>query len=1051
MLCSKRMPRPRFGLKSIAACIAVALVYWIAARLGLSLAFATKQVTAVWPPSAIAVVALMYGGYLVAPGIFLGALFANLGLSEPIPTAIAISFGNTLGPVLGVWLFQRCRFEPDLDRTRNIFGLVTLPGALAMTITAANGTLSLAMSGLIPWSNFGSVFWVWWSGDTLGVILVAPVLLGWLAHPRLDWRGVRLLEISTLFSLLAVVGTAVFLRTTGYQIQYIVFPLVFWAALRFGQRETATAVALVAGLAVWGVAHDLGPFAQGTLDTRLILLQVFMAVMSIAALSLGAVTAERSQIIHQRELLRSKLAERTRLIANASDILTQVSLDFEAALQTTARMLGEEIGEACFVSLLTDDGEATWMPAVHHPDPEFAAAILAMAKRVPLNDSPSGQVVRSGEPLLIPTVRPEVFTAQLGERFQGAGRRGQVHSFLAVPIRVGERTIGAISLTRSSPSLPPYTEADQQLLQVLAVRAGAAIENARLHGQVARALIRAELLEGLSRVLAEVSLSLEQSLQAAVRLVAKHLGHSCAIQLLVEGGSKVRSVAIFHVDPEAHALLSAISAEPRRLDETPVGRVVQTGKSLLVENESPVAIRSWIHPQYREYIERFPVSTYIIAPLIVRNKVIGAISVQRGRSGAPYGGEDQTLLESLADRIAVSIENARLHEETEQTLATLDALYSAAPVGLSLVDTNLRYVRENNAMAALKGRKVADDLGQTITETIADPALASKLETMIRRVLETNEPIVNMHMQGVKPGGTEPHDLLSTWYPVRTSDGKAIGAGAVVVDVTGLRKAEEERDRTLAELQELARTLEERVELRTSELARSNAELEQFAYAASHDLQEPLRMVASYAQLLGQRLGPSLDPENAEFMSYVVEGAARMKRLIDDLLAYSRVTHQKTPTGSVPAEAVLANVLSNLRTTVDDSSAEVSFDPLPEVWCHQTQLGQLFQNLISNAIKFRGKSPPHIHISAREEPKHWLFSVKDNGIGIAPKYAQRIFTLFQRLHSRSQYPGTGLGLSICKKIVENLGGRIWVESRENEGAVFFFTIPKQSPENKTIG
>src|SRR5215813_7645021 len=244
-----------------------------------------------------------------------------------------------------------------------------------------------------------------------------------------------------------------------------------------------------------------------------------------------------------------------------------------------------------------------------------------------------------------------------------------------------------------------------------------------------------------------------------------------------------------------------------------------------------------------------------------------------------------------------------------------------------------------------------------------------------------------------------------------------------------------------AEVRQLNTELERRVEERTAELRRSNEELQQFAYVASHDLQEPLRMVTNYVQLLAQRYQGQLDSEAQEFIGYAVEGAQRMKALIDDLLAYSRVNIRERLVVPTDSGAVLQQTLQNLHMQIAESGATVTADSLPKVSADRMQLGLLWQNLLSNALKFRGQEPPRVHVSARHQGNEWVFSVRDNGIGMEPRHTERIFQMFQRLHTRQEYPGTGIGLAICRKIVERHGGRIWVESEPGRGTTFFFTLP----------
>jgi PAS domain S-box-containing protein len=262
---------------------------------------------------------------------------------------------------------------------------------------------------------------------------------------------------------------------------------------------------------------------------------------------------------------------------------------------------------------------------------------------------------------------------------------------------------------------------------------------------------------------------------------------------------------------------------------------------------------------------------------------------------------------------------------------------------------------------------------------------------------------------------------------LRNGSGHIVGTLSSGEDITERKKSEEHLVKTVAELK------------------RSNDELQQFAYVASHDLQEPLRMVASYTQLLAQRYKGRLDSDADEFIAYAVDGSNRMQGLIKDLLTYSRAGANGKVLHEISSENALKDALTNLRATIEESSAVVTHDLLPAITMDETQLVQLFQNLVGNAIKYRSAEVPLVHVSASKNGgDEWIFSVRDNGLGIDPQYFERIFIIFQRLHGPEEFQGTGIGLAICKKMVECVGGRIWVESQPEKGSTFYFALPERN-------
>jgi PAS domain S-box-containing protein len=349
-------------------------------------------------------------------------------------------------------------------------------------------------------------------------------------------------------------------------------------------------------------------------------------------------------------------------------------------------------------------------------------------------------------------------------------------------------------------------------------------------------------------------------------------------------------------------------------------------------------------------------------------------------------------------------------------------LLEAAPDAMVVVDGRGEIVLLNVQAEKQFGYSRDELLGQPVTNIIpegfAERIIADDLrsaEAALAQVIGTGLELV-----ALRKDGTEfPIEIMLS--PLESAEG--ILVTAAIRDISARKAA--------------AAALLQKVE----ELARSNAELGQFAYTASHDLQEPLRMVASYTQLLSRRYAGRLDSDADEFIAFAVDGASRMQRLIEDLLTYSRVGTKGAELIDVSSEAALRQALANLRASIEESGALVTNDPLPAVHADETQLGQLFQNLVGNAIKYRGSDLPHVHVSATRNGKTgWTFAVADNGIGIDPQYFERIFGVFQRLHGREKYSGTGIGLAICKKIVERHGGTISVESQPGRGSTFRFTL-----------
>jgi len=389
------------------------------------------------------------------------------------------------------------------------------------------------------------------------------------------------------------------------------------------------------------------------------------------------------------------------------------------------------------------------------------------------------------------------------------------------------------------------------------------------------------------------------------------------------------------------------------------------------------------------------------------------------------------FLDDGASRIVVTHENITWRKESEETLreamtelamkeARLKTLVETIPDLMWLKSVDGVFFWCNPGVERLLGAKEADIIGRTDYDYF-DKEMADFVRGNDRKAMAAGGPTVNEEWLTFASDGHRAFcETIKT--PMYDAEGNVLGVLGIARDITERYEAEK------------------KLKLAMDDLARSNEELEQFAYVASHDLQEPLRMVASYTQLLSRRYKGKLDSDADEFIAYAVDGANRMQKLITDLLEFSRVGTRGKKFEPADCAAALGQALTNLRATIEASGAVVTHDPLPTLRADKTQIAQVFQNLIGNAIKFHGDKPPHVHVSAEPRESEWVFGAHDDGIGIDPKYLDRIFAIFQRLHTREEYPGTGIGLAICKKVAERHGGRIWVESELGKGSTFFFTI-----------
>lgn len=475
----------------------------------------------------------------------------------------------------------------------------------------------------------------------------------------------------------------------------------------------------------------------------------------------------------------------------------------------------------------------------------------------------------------------------------------------------------------------------------------------------------------------------------------------------------------------------------------PQSRVIRTGEPVYLEDFRAAVVADRIEYAVRTDGEILAVppphgaqeaktGCALLAPMEVEEQTVGVMQVQSFRPAA-YSQDDLDLLVGIANVSSLAIEKARLYEAIQQELARRKqtesalreserryrTLFNQVPVGLYRTSPQGEFLDANQALARILGFPDPESLIHAPAPMLyVNPEDLEGWKSVLEKAGVVEQFEAPLYRQ----------DGRVIWIShngrrVQDGNGGVLHYEGAVMDITPRKNAQQKLGEYMQELE------------------RSNAELEQFAYVASHDLQEPLRMVSSYTQLLGRRYKGQLDSDADEFIAYAVDGANRMQRLINDLLTYSRINRRGMLFQEIDAAEALGQARLQLSAAVEECGALITHDKLPLVVADKRQLTQLLQNLIGNALKFHAEESPRVHISAEQEGAEWVFSVQDNGIGIDPEYHARIFEIFQRLHRRDEYPGTGIGLAISRRIVQRHGGRIWVESEPGSGSRFRFTIP----------
>jgi PAS domain S-box-containing protein len=1033
-------------LKNSLRILAVALIYFLTARFSLLLQFDNSNSSPVWPPSGIALAALIIFGRKFWPAIFIGAFSANLvafisnnvaGVPTAIATSLCIATGNTLEALTGNYLLKNknyilgiSRHSTELEsagwfqRVNNVFWF--LYTSLIMCIVGAViGPASVYLAAIINQENFMNVSFTWWVGDVSGVLVTTPLLLAWfkpatekksmnlepIAHPLAQSRiqSQELIETVALFLAITIMSGIIFYGwfTDSFTLSraFFIIPFMVWAGLRFGLRIITSAIALTAAISVLGTVHGHGPFVDKILNESLITASAFIAIVSVTSLALQAVLSERKQTENALRLAQNQLKS----LVTAGTVKIE---DFEGRIKNLQSVI-QRFGQLDFsVKAPTSD-----------KNDELDSIATGLNKM-----SEEMEALRTAEKFYVKNIR------ETEERF-----RLLVENIKDYAIFMMDANGNISSWNKGAEQLKGYTA--QEILgkhysifytpeELKNNEPAYNLKMAREKGNHRTEGWR--LKKDGSTFFANLSITALYDNHGHVKGFAKITRDVTkqkeSEELLRESEAQVQSIlrnapdAVIVIDKEGKITFWNSKAES--IFGWNAGEVL--GK-YLHQTIIPERYRKEHVAGLDKYLKtgEGPVLNKTIEmPALQRNG--NEFFVHLSISPTSYKNEPFFIgfLSDITERKKIETELMHKQEEIEKSRQFLLDSQSVGKIG-----SWERDLRDNTITASPEYFKMLDIIPDAHNQTSFKEFLSRVHPDDKQRVKETIESInqdgghYDIEYRVVQKDGQQ-RIIWAKGKAVHNEEGNPLLFRGTTQDITDRKEAEN------------------KLALLAEELSRSNKELEQFAYVASHDLQEPLRIVTSYVQLLQRRFTKNIDSETNEFMNFIVEAVGRMRSLIQDLLDYSRVGTQIKPFIKTDLNNAVNIALDNLAASVTESGAQVTADPLPQVMADDSQMVRLFQNLISNAIKFRSEKTPQIKISGEEKKNEYLFTVKDNGIGISAEYKERIFVIFQRLNDRSKYPGTGIGLAICKKIVELHGGRIWMEPRRGGGSAFYFTIKK---------
>jgi PAS domain S-box-containing protein len=965
----------------------------MAGKLGLALAYQHPLAAPLWAPTGIALAAVLLFGYRVWPGILLGAFTVNFvtltGFGVEPGKAIAVSLGittgNTLEALSGAWLVNRfAEGRAAMRQPKTVFLFAALAGAASTTVSATIGLASSSLAGLVEKRAAGEFWLTWWLGDMIGALLVAPFFLVWSAKqwPKLDAK--RIAEAGGLLLLLVVTCGVAFdgwLLGWGHvaQLSFMVIPLLLWSAFRFGLRGT-TATALVAAvLATLSTLHGSGPFAIGSPHASLVLLQNYIAVLTVLSLVLAADVVQRQRIA--ASMVSSQ--ERYRQLFDSIPFPVWVhdfdTLRFLAVNQAAIEHYGYSREE--FLNMTIKD-------------------------------------IRPAED--IPQALELVETARAGLLMSGEWRHRRKNGSL-IEVEVARRNLS-------------FGERPAALALCADVTARKAAE--------ARAAAFSELGRRLS-----ASRTPKEAASIILATAEALLGwDACTFDLCSRDQKSVQ--AVLYMDTLDGTRLDVTAQCQGTRPTTHMQEVWKRGPRLILR-QKPVSFPTEGIP-FGDKMR--PSASLMFVPVCKETETIGVFSIQSYTANA-YEPSDLELLQALADhcggaleRLRAEEEVSRLNRELRHHLEELETVFNAAPVGIAVArDPQCRVIRGNPTCASMLGLDGEEQVFGNGSEARAKilqrgeevPAEALPMQSAAR----LSACIQGEELDFVFPDGRVLNAYVSA-SPLYDEAGRVRGSLGIFVDLTERRRTEAALRQRDEEVLRLNSELERRVCERTAQLEAMNRELEAFSYSVSHDLRAPLRSIRGFSEVLLQRYASSLDKRGQEFLKRTCESSQHMDRLIEDLLQLSRVSRAEMQRRPVHLSSLASAIGAELCQAEPQRAVEWVITPDLCAQGDERLLRVVLENLLRNAWKFTAKQAA-ARIEFGFSPERPAFFVRDNGAGFDMAYADKLFGVFQRLHSAAEFPGTGVGLATVQRIINRHGGFTWAEGAPTRGATFYFSLPGQ--------